>query len=198
MDIRYIQNQQQTASKLTSLTTFLKSNQLLLEQVYRELSSLTDTQSSIFAASLPFVGGASIGAHLRHILDFYSAFYYGLKKGHIDYDDRQRNPQIEGELKTALQKILIVIEQLDSLGMQNNREVTIHAAIDVMGDDSIGHSNVIRELQSLHSHTTHHMAIIAIALKLHNIDVEDNFGKAPSTIQYENAQKSPNQPISQK
>jgi len=182
---------------LINLTVFIESNHLLLKQIQQQLHALKDGKSTVFAAPIPIIGGASIGAHLRHILDFYSAFYYGLKKGHIDYDERQRDPLVENELASALQQISIVIEQLGTLRFREDRDVTIHIAVEVTTDESVSHSNIIRELQSLHSHTTHHMAIIAIALKLHNIEVDDNFGKAPSTIQYENAQKSPNQLISQ-
>ena len=178
---------------MTNLTSFVENNQRVLKQIYRELGVLTSSQYSIYTAPLPVVGGASIGAHLRHILDFYSCFYTGLKTGCIDYDDRQRSSKIENEIETALQQILNVIEQLESLTNYENSQVTVQSSVEVMNDQSIGQSNIIRELQSLHSHTTHHMAIIAIALKLNNIDVDKNFGKAPSTIKYESAQHLLNQ-----
>jgi len=187
---------------LTNLTSFVKNNQLALLQIHRELSILAGSRYGVFSAPLPVVGGASIGAHLRHILDFYSSFCTGLKRGRIDYDDRQRSSQIENEIETALQQLLQIVEQLELLKNMENCEVTVRSAVEVTSDPSIGQSNVIRELQSLHSHTTHHMAIIAIALKLNNIDVEEDFGKAPSTIQYErtlhlNHQQLNNQQVSE-
>lgn len=184
---------------MTNLTSFLESNQHLLEQLRLQLAVLSQNNNSIYSDAIPIIGGASIGAHLRHILDFYNAYYYGSSKGHIDYDDRQRNTKIENELAAGLEQILVVIEQLEEGHSLNNKTVTVNTAVETNRDKSIGESNLIRELQSLHSHTTHHMAIIAIVLKLNKINVDNDFGKAPSTIQYERScQNSSNSSISNK
>ena len=45
-------------------------------------------------------------------------------------------------------------------------------------------SSVERELQVLLSHTVHHYALIAVALRLHGHPVDEEFGVAPSTLRY--------------
>ncbi len=50
------------------------------------------------------------------------------------------------------------------------------------------HSTVRRELQFLLSHTVHHFALIAVLLERFEIAVPDDFGIAPSTLKYWQAQ----------
>jgi hypothetical protein len=45
-------------------------------------------------------------------------------------------------------------------------------------------SSIARELQSLLSHTVHHYALIAIALRLQGIEPSAEFGVAPSTLEH--------------
>jgi uncharacterized damage-inducible protein DinB len=181
--------------KLTNLTTFLASNQQLLTQIKTELNELGADGQSIYSSAMPIIGGASIGAHLRHILDFYTAFYFGAKNGRIDYDIRQRNSETENKLNCGIVQLSTTIEQLEGMLHSTNREVEVNSAVEIDSSSDFGPSNLLRELQTLHSHTTHHMAIIAIALKLNNVFIDDDFGKAPSTILYEHSLKLKYQPV---
>ena len=45
-------------------------------------------------------------------------------------------------------------------------------------------SSISRELQVLSSHTIHHFALIAMTLRLHGIEMDPDFGMAPSTLRY--------------
>jgi hypothetical protein len=45
-------------------------------------------------------------------------------------------------------------------------------------------SSVVRELEFLQSHTVHHYSLIAILLRLQGIEPEEDFGVAPSTLEY--------------
>ncbi len=175
---------------LSDLTRFVAGNRHLLEQLRDAMLAIEavvdENRTAIYSSAIPIIGGASIGAHVRHILDFYSAFYLGLKKGKINYDDRTRNSNIENKLGSGLIQLHATVEQLEIVSNLSNRPVEIFASIDVNETVNYKMSCLSRELQTLHSHTTHHMAIIAIILKLNDIDVDCHFGKAPSTIQYEN------------
>ena len=50
--------------------------------------------------------------------------------------------------------------------------------------DSYMESSVSRELQVLSSHTIHHFALIAITLRMHGVELDSDFGMAPSTLRY--------------
>jgi hypothetical protein len=45
-------------------------------------------------------------------------------------------------------------------------------------------SSISRELQVLSSHTVHHFALIAITLRVHGVEIDSDFGMAPSTLRY--------------
>jgi hypothetical protein len=51
-------------------------------------------------------------------------------------------------------------------------------------DDSFMTSSVSREMQALSSHTIHHFALIAVTLKALGVNVDCNFGVAPSTLRH--------------
>ena len=45
-------------------------------------------------------------------------------------------------------------------------------------------SSISRELQVLSSHTVHHFALIAMTLRMHGVELDSDFGMAPSTLRY--------------
>jgi hypothetical protein len=57
-------------------------------------------------------------------------------------------------------------------------------------EDDLLDSSVGRELQVLSSHTIHHFALIAFTLRVLGIEVDRNFGMAPSTLRYEQNAKA--------
>lgn len=92
----------------------------------------------------------TVGPHLRHMLDHYSAFIAGLPGFRANYDARLREPRLESDLEFAAARL--------------------------------------RELQFLLSHTVHHFALIATLLERFEIGVPEDFGIAPSTLKYWQAQ----------
>lgn len=132
---------------------------------------------------------ASIGAHLRHVIDCFRCFLRGLETGRIDYDDRQRQANIETDRSTAeaaLAEIAHALEGLEDLSPRHPLEVRVDA--EAWGDDPTLHwhgSTLGRELQFLLSHTVHHYALIALILRGHGHEPDADFGVAPSTLQFE-------------
>jgi hypothetical protein len=45
-------------------------------------------------------------------------------------------------------------------------------------------SSISRELQVLSSHTVHHFALIAMTLRMRGVELDSDFGMAPSTLRY--------------
>ena len=117
----------------------------------------------------------TVGPHLRHVLDHYSAFIAGLPDFRVDYDARERTREIAGEL-------VLMEEDLMELPIQIRLESGGAEA------EQWSHSTVRRELQFLLSHTVHHFALIAVLLERFEIAVPDDFGIAPSTLKYWQAQ----------
>jgi hypothetical protein len=127
------------------------------------------------------------GAHLRHILEFYSCFLEGLESSHIDYDARRRDEAVEYSREAALAAIRSIIRALETsrdLRQQRIIWVRMEDAEANAIPDSYMESSVSRELQVLSSHTIHHFALIAITLRMHGVELDSDFGMAPSTLRY--------------
>jgi hypothetical protein len=126
-----------------------------------------------------------IGSHFRHCLDFYHAFLNGVDLGWIDYDSRQRDDRIRKDRLAAVQKIMEVIEGLDRVSWLNEH-TSLMVRLEDVGSaaepSSWSSSTVMRELQSLVSHTVHHFALIGVMLQLNGLGIPEEFGVAPSTL----------------
>jgi len=172
--------------KLTNSSFYLKANQSLLWQLKQQLSLLSSLPDPIYRKAVPNIKAATIGAHVRHLLDFYQSFCVGLGRGVIDYDHRERNQETEQLLSKGLFQIEKIIERLNQANRFQSQPLLVKSSVSVADTENYLRSNQSRELQMLHSHTTHHMAIIRIMLELNQITVNADFGKAPSTLRFEN------------
>lgn len=131
--------------------------------------------------------GASVGAHLRHVIERFQCFFNGLSSSHIDYDGRKRDQLIANNLEAAnfafasINKRLESLEDLDpDLPVLSIQELVHHLGTPVNISSTLG-----RELLGLIAHTTHHLAIVALLAKSMGYELDRDFGKAPSTIQHE-------------
>ena len=161
------------------------SNQSLLIDLVDNLSLIAKDQLAIFTKPEMIAGNVSVGKQVRHILDFYTVLIEGLDNNVIDYDKRERDLDIEENISIAIDKALLIHQQLQQITDESQQSVIVSLSTDVNIAYMQGKSTLLRELQFIHSHTTHHMAIISIMLRLNQMDPGINFGKAPSTIAYE-------------
>ena len=129
-------------------------------------------------------GLSSVGAHLRHIIDHYTAFAEGAASGQVDYDDRQRDRQVEEDLLVAIGAVRNTVNALQSMDVAD--DAPLQVKIDDGGPATPwSTSSVQRELQFLVSHTVHHFALIKVVLRDTGIPLHEHFGIAPSTLAYE-------------
>ncbi|AFK05499.1 hypothetical protein Emtol_0227 (plasmid) [Emticicia oligotrophica DSM 17448] len=132
-----------------------------------------------------FLYGASIGQHLRHILEFYERVFTLNECGIINYSKRERKKHLEYFRVSA-------IEFIDDL-CDNMRNSEQKDRLLILTDDSIEGEKMItsfeREVFYCLEHSIHHQALIKVCLKEQNLEalVEPNFGLAYSTIQYQNS-----------
>lgn len=155
--------------------------QLALEQALALADTLTP---ELYALPIAPVA-SSIGAHLRHSLDFVQAFLRGLDCGRIDYDARQRDERLERDPARAVEVLRMLVARLDALpaGAGGRALVVRHEAGPAPEPDEGWHrTSVARELDFLASHTVHHFALVALALRLAGRDPGPELGVAPSTL----------------
>jgi hypothetical protein len=130
---------------------------------------------------------AGVGPHFRHCIDFYSCFLRDLASGRIDYDQRQRRPEIESRAAAAIAAIEEIIERLSAVGDDlHGRQIEVHhdEAPHEERTTAWHRTTVGRELRFLASHTVHHYALIAHLAREHGIDPGAEFGVAPATLEY--------------
>lgn len=132
-------------------------------------------------ASFTAGGRGSVGGHFRHCLDFVNCFLAGAKSGEIDYGRRTRDKLIETDRSRAVLQIEAAIEKLRRLPVLDAAR-----AVSVKSETSEAQlvSSIGRELEILHSHTTHHYALIAFKLEARNVKVAADFGVAPATLKF--------------
>ena len=158
-----------------------------LRWLHQALALLAKIDENVYATAPPALSSYRVGAHLRHILDFYQCFFKGLEGGRIDYDVRGRNRVVELSRSAAciaIHAIIHCFEHCHSLRADSSVLVRPEDADSGGLENSFMHSSISRELQALSSHTIHHFALIAVTLRLHGIAVDPEFGMAPSTLRF--------------
>lgn len=149
----------------------------------------------------------AIGPHVRHVVDHYECLLRGLRAGAIDYDARRRSPTLEvdrGAAIAALEAIARALPELVPTGTGEDRmdgriEASADAPTDLAvhvrlragahGEVDLGvhPSSLTRELHSLHLHTIHHYAMIAMILRARGLACETELGVAPATLGHRRA-----------
>ena len=148
------------------------------EQLVQQLSDAVYTHNDL----PPF--GSGVGQHIRHVIDFYTAFLLR-DDGRVDYDRRQRNPELASDRTSVLRRMQQLRIQLAE-GIYTDEELwTTENSSGPSGHAPIYcRSSDIRELLFLFSHTVHHYAMIAMLLQAQGIEPPRQFGVAPSTLNY--------------
>lgn len=154
----------------------LKSIRHSLEELTSLLDQLSDKD---YAKSCEALSNATIGEHVRHILEMFKCLENGYESGILNYDNRERNIRLQTETEFAKEFITEIKMGLKS----ENKIIYLEQLIDGLGIRI--QSNYYRELLYNLEHCIHHQALIKVAvLHLEDISVNEDFGVARSTIEY--------------
>jgi uncharacterized damage-inducible protein DinB len=139
---------------------------------------------------IPLFNGASIGQHVRHILDFYQCLLRDCSTRPIDYARRDRDPRLETDPECALAKLDEVVQALSFLQETEKVKVVAEFSSEASSGRPVVTSSVARELMYAYDHAIHHLAIIKMGLKTEfpHIEVSNNLGVAPSTLKWQQQQ----------
>ena len=131
------------------------------------------------------LSGASIGQHIRHILEFYLLLISGSQSGTINYDSRKRDARIEAETKFAIATIDGLFTAIDNIDESVNVQFEANYSRDESNSNLIN-SSVGRELAYCIEHSIHHQAIIKAGLIAFDLTklIDEHFGVAYSTLRY--------------
>lgn len=162
-------------------------NQEAIKQLLSVQSILSQIKDEDYNASLTMLKGASIGKHIRHIVEFYECLLFNNLDNIVNYDSRKRNFLLEESVKYTEDFITEIIDTLEKI--KSNKRILL---VSKYQDQSISmESSIYREITYNIEHTVHHLAIMSIVIPLHfdYINLSTNFGYADSTIQYLESQK---------
>ena len=128
----------------------------------------------------------TIGAHSRHIIEFYEQFLTNYKSREVNYDARERNLNLEVNIDLAKTQLSKLINQLDVIVL-NEDEIIATVINQQKFISSIG-----RELSYLAEHTVHHFALIRFIAESNGMSFNEfpEFGIAQSTNLYRLSQGS--------
>ena len=134
------------------------------------------------AYALGWSGESSIGAHIRHNLEFVNELLNGIAERRVDYNARRRDIRVEIDRAYAIEQISFAGSRLRSL------TVGILASLVMVRseiDEDVWHtSSVSREIEFLHSHTVHHYALVARRMADLGMQTDPTLGVAPSTLRF--------------
>ncbi len=168
-----------------------QKNKMLKQEAIKQLLSVRSILCQIkdedYTTSLKTLKGASIGKHIRHIVEFYECLLFNNFNNIVNYDTRKRNLLLEENVKYTEDFITEIIDALEKI--KTNSRILL---VSKYQDQNISmESSIYREITYNIEHTVHHLAIISIAIPIHfdYINLSTNFGYADSTIQYLKSQK---------
>ena len=173
-----------------SLQNACQCNEQLLSELIQAIKGLPSSNYQKTAAP---DNPQTIGAHVRHIIEFYQCFLSGLDTDSINYDRRKRDPKCEKSISSAVDVLLNIKEEMVRLKENTSSEInlTLNAYTDTNGSVIKVKTSVIRELLFLQSHATHHMAMINLLLQQSGHKSSGDFGVATSTLIYRKQQEAP-------
>ena len=155
----------------------------ILNQLEDYVGLVNDDQYT--AESTIFPGG-TVGKHIRHTLDHFRSSIQTPASQLIDYDHRKRGVSIETNRDAALTEIA---QLRSALGELTQDQLTVEMTAQVMcsGDGQCAELGTTRAREiffALH-HAIHHNAILKAIAGEFKITLGDDFGMAPSTINFE-------------
>jgi uncharacterized damage-inducible protein DinB len=161
-----------------------------LEEVLLQGRTLLCTLGSqAYARSLDEPSGASLGAHYRHVLDHFLCLLEGIQTGQINYDQRQRSPELESSVPAALRATDRLLQQFRQLPTDMlQRPCTVVYSVAYGESDTVAvASNLAREIMFCVGHAIHHYAILKLLCAGMAVELPYEFGVAPSTLRYQEA-----------
>ncbi len=158
-------------------------NCALLRQTIELVASLGAER---YTRRVPVAFNASIGAHVRHVVDHYRSLLAGLGGDRpVDYESRARDPALEQDPAQACAALAEIERVLAGLGRSPPPHPLAYAT--ETWPRGQAPTSLVRELEFLLSHTVHHCALVAVMCRLQGHATAPGFGVAPSTLRHEHA-----------
>ena len=152
-----------------------------IKDIFRQLNNvLVNLSDEEYTMQSNVLFKATIGQHVRHIIELFIELSKGYENGVVNYEKRKRDYLIETNKHFAVELMN------DILNTANKKDKLLKLEAGFTGNNEqliLLDTNYYRELAYNIEHTIHHMALIRIGVnELSAIPVDDNFGIASATI----------------
>jgi len=158
----------------------------VIENVFAQLSdSLGLLSAAEYNQPSKILFHASVGQHVRHIIELYICLYNGYETGTVNYEKRKRDLRIETDKDFAVELMQMICNNIEKI----DKDLLLESNYDEQStEEIIVCTNYYRELLYNLEHTVHHMALIRVGInEVSSIKVPEGFGVATSTIKYRKA-----------
>ena len=154
-----------------------------IQHVFVQLSeTLNQLSNEEYTRPSKIIMNATIGQHVRHIIELFQCLEQGYEAGLVNYEKRKRDYRIETDRQIAIDLLKDIYRNIE----KSNKEIILEAEdyCDEIQVLSIP-SNYYRELAYNLEHTIHHMALIRVGVnEVSKVELPHEFGVAYSTIKY--------------
>jgi hypothetical protein len=154
-----------------------------IRHVFVQLSeTLRQLSNEEYCMQSRVLSNATIGQHVRHIIELFQCLEAGYEPGLVNYEKRKRNYRLETEKEMAEQLLAELYEKLE----KPDKEMILEAedycdSVEIVAIST----NYYRELAYNLEHTIHHMALIRVGVnEVSAVQLPEEFGVAYSTIKY--------------
>jgi len=159
---------------------------LLKQPIQNVFVQLTETLNQLsndeYIQPSMILFNASIGQHVRHIIELFLCLEKGYETGVVNYEKRKRDYMIETSKDFAIELLKDIYHRLE----RPDKDLVMEAE-DYENTEGVViiRSNYYREIAYNLEHTIHHMALIRVGInEVSTIELPQEFGVAYSTIKY--------------
>jgi len=159
--------------------TIQQSVHAIFNQLENSLVQLSNQQ---YCQKINTLSDASIGQHVRHVVEMFVCLQDGYTSGIVNYENRKRDITIERSKETAID----IMNKINSALLNENKFLVLEAGFDENSDEiNKIPTNYFREIAYNLEHAIHHMALIKIGInEVSDTQLSDGYGVASSTIKY--------------
>lgn len=148
-------------------------------QLTESIHQLSDAE---YTKQCPELFHATIGQHVRHIIELFQCLEQGYEKGRVNYEKRKRDYRIETDKEFASAMLKDIYDNIS----KPNKAILLEAEdYEDNAEPVCIPSNYYREVAYNLEHTIHHMALIRVGVNsVSSVQLPDQFGVAYSTIKF--------------
>ncbi len=159
--------------------TIQQSVQVIFKQLEDSLVQLTNEQ---YCKKIDTLSGATIGQHVRHVVEMFVCLQDGYASGTVNYENRKRDITIESSNEVAIN----LMRHINTSLFDQNKELILEAGFDENSFElNRIPTNYFREIAYNLEHAIHHMALIKIGInEVSEVSLPEGYGVASSTIKY--------------